>query len=462
MLGHIRKCDRGKSIRKLPQEDMGGSGNWWRKGTTALYPCKVRRPVVLVMGDSHTQGMYGANYVEVLQARFPAFRLVNAGRNGEVLESIRRRTIPLLQAFGGDVVGVVILGGTNDCLANLNASTRALIRLYNPFLRELPLLSEYTKILHDLLGTIYAHEVSSYIDICCVTPPMIAECPDSLENKLVDSVCDEIRATVRRITHKRREKGVENVVTQENKDADGRMEVTTGAGFLLPPALSSSELPKTRWAGGKTEERDADDWQHEQGHRHWRARQGHHRSTLTSLGPPHPRRRLHCLDFNMHMKRHLEEVIADKPRKAFEPDFFNMCFNSGVSLVSGSVLKWDSVSAARGLALHNDGVHMNERAIGPLVDALGLWLEALQEELYMRHTREAYASAITRSCASNTMPYPPVRADKAGGDDRANFEYAFPETRNFDRRKGQAVEKPEYDEKVEKGVQAADDKSPRS
>jgi hypothetical protein len=47
--------------------------------------------------------------------------------------SIRRRVEPVLRRQQ-DVVGVIVMGGTNDCLANLNASTRRLIAVHNPFL----------------------------------------------------------------------------------------------------------------------------------------------------------------------------------------------------------------------------------------------------------------------------------------------------------------------------------------
>lgn len=79
--------------------------------------------------------MYGANWVDLMRSHHPEFHFVNCGVNGEVLESIRRRVQPTLKHYGDDIVGVVVLGGTNDVLANLNPSTRNLIRCYNPFLK---------------------------------------------------------------------------------------------------------------------------------------------------------------------------------------------------------------------------------------------------------------------------------------------------------------------------------------
>ena len=388
------------SIRNLSHGGAGESRNLWRTSEDSTHSGKTHKPVVLVMGDSHTQGMYGACYVELLQAKFPQFRIVNGGRNGEVLESIRRRTGSYLKTYGGDVVGVIILGGTNDCLANLNASTRTLIRLYNPFLKELPPLTEYTKTLHKLLATIYSHSTSSYIDICCVTPPMIAEFPDSPENVVMDSLCEAIRKTVRDFTHSKNERV---------RSRGGSDSLVSSAGIVESAGGMSNISTKenVEVQDGKA---------HEQQHHQERSLQprhppthypSHHRhrpstsSFSSSSCLPHSskhthprlRRRLHCVDFNARMKRHLEEVLGEKPRKAFEPDFFNMCFNSGVSLLSGTIVKWDTVSAARGLTLHNDGVHLNEKAIEPLVTSLSAWLEALQEEIYMQHTRDAYASA---------------------------------------------------------------------
>jgi len=399
-LGRQSKRDRGMSIRNLSQESGdGGSSTLWPTSGGLAHAGKKRKPVVLVMGDSHTQGMYGACYVELLQDKFPQFRIVNGGRNGECLESIRRRTGPLLKTHGGDVVGVIIMGGTNDCLANLNASTRTLIRLYNPFLKEIPPLTEYTNILHALLATIYAHSASPYIDICCVTPPMIAEFPGSPENVVVDSLCDAIRDTVRDFTHNKRDRArTRGSCSSMGSSTDGIGAAGSGGGSCSTITGDAQD--------GKAHEQQQQQQppprhppthhpSHHPQHRHCSSISSSSSSSSSSSKHHHPklRRRLHCIDFNARMKRHLEEIIGAKPRKAFEPDFFNMCFNSGVSLVSGTLVKWNTVSAARGLALHNDGVHLNEKAIGPLADALTVWLEALQEEIYMQHTREAYASA---------------------------------------------------------------------
>ncbi|GAB5029674.1 gdsl-like partial [Nannochloropsis oceanica] len=405
MLGFRRqsKRDRGMSIRNLSHEGVEESRNLWHTGGAPARLGKTHKPVVLVMGDSHTQGMYGACYVKLLQAKFPKFHIVNGGRNGEVLESIRRRTGSYLKTYGGDIVGVIILGGTNDCLANLNSSTRTLIRLYNPFLKELPPLTEYTKTLHKLLAMIYSHSASSYIDICCVTPPIIAEFPSSPENVVVDSLCEAIRKTVRDFTHVKNE----NVRARGSSDSLEKSAGTTGR---IHGVISISIEESVEVQDGKAHKQQQQKQQQQQSLQPTHSLinySSHHRycPSTSALFPssscfgnskhpkPRLRRRLHCIDFNARMKRHLEEVLGHKTRKAFEPDFFNMCFNSGMSLLSGALVKWDTVSAARGLALHNDGVHLNERAIEPLVNSLSAWLEALQEEIYMQHTREAYASA---------------------------------------------------------------------
>ena len=102
------------------------------------------------------------------------------------------------------------------------------------------------------------------------------------------------------------------------------------------------------------------------------------------------------------MKRHFETHYADKKRKPFEATFVNMCFNSSVGLVGGTVLQdWNAVSKARDMALHVDCVHLNERAIALLVEALTAWLENLQEEVYLEKMKAAYASASPRKSSVN-------------------------------------------------------------
>ena len=336
--------------------------------------------------------MYGANYVEILQAKFPTFKIVNCGSNGEVLESIHRRLEPALKAYNELVVGVIVLGGTNDVLANLNGSTHALIQVFNPFLRELPPLAEYPTILRKMLATIYAHKASPFIDICVITPPMVGEIPDSTENLVVDSVCDVIRTTVREFTTKKEEEGAhQHKAPQESRGT----------------SMTSGQL-----ADALHEDAGSDAIHHETDNKSYASQQHRPRSPhhpgphppRKTKKPPRVRRRLHCVDFNARMKKHFESHYADKKRKAFEPAFVNMCFNSSVGLVGGTVLHdWNAVSEARGMALHVDCVHMNEKAIALLVDALSVWLENLQEEVYLEATKAAYAAASPRKSSSASV-----------------------------------------------------------
>jgi hypothetical protein len=66
-----------------------------------------------------------------------------------------------------------------------------------------------------------------------------------------------------------------------------------------------------------------------------------------------------------------------------EPRFLPMCLNTSVAVVGGVLTRsYDAVSDARGFALLNDGVHLNERAVRLLVGLLERWVEDVQEELY--------------------------------------------------------------------------------
>ncbi len=140
--------------------------------------------------------------MELLQAKFRGqFRLVNCGVNGNMLQSVRQRVEPTLQAFGDDVVGCILMAGTNDALANINPSSRKLIWCYNPppFLPDLPPLSAYPRILEELVATLYAHS-SPFLQIVVLTPPLLGEDPAAPENAAIDQICEAIRGMVHKFT----------------------------------------------------------------------------------------------------------------------------------------------------------------------------------------------------------------------------------------------------------------------
>lgn len=118
-----------------------------------------------------------------------------------------------------------------------------------------------------------------------------------------------------------------------------------------------------------------------------------------------------------HINRHLDEHYKDRPRKRMEPRFLDMCFNTSVSVVGGTLAQsYDKVSDVRGFALLNDGVHMNERAVRLLVGLLEPWVEDIQDELVrMPHLLLAQQMSrlrLTTDAAAQTQPQrfqPPQR-----------------------------------------------------
>ena len=85
-------------------------------------------PTLLCVGDSHTQGTSGTDWVAALARRHPNLRVVNAGVNAEWAEMVAARLPALLDAHPG-VVGVTLLAGTNDVLAAESAAMRGFYRL---------------------------------------------------------------------------------------------------------------------------------------------------------------------------------------------------------------------------------------------------------------------------------------------------------------------------------------------
>ena len=68
-----------------------------------------------------------------------------------------------------------------------------------------------------------------------------------------------------------------------------------------------------------------------------------------------------------------------------------MFASSGVAVIKGLVSSWDAIGEARGLTLHNDAVHLNDRGGKLLTDMLDQWVESIHEEIFMQHHADALA-----------------------------------------------------------------------
>jgi lysophospholipase L1-like esterase len=92
---------------------------------------------IVCLGDSHTQGQLGANWLNLLQPDVSR-QLINAGVNGEMAHTISRRLECVLTINPG-ASALVLLAGTNDILAQSNWA----FALYHRYIRrQLP--PEYT------------------------------------------------------------------------------------------------------------------------------------------------------------------------------------------------------------------------------------------------------------------------------------------------------------------------------
>ncbi len=75
------------------------------------------RPVVVALGDSITHGRVSANYVDLLAARYPQFRFINAGINSELAWNALQR---IDQVLACSPAFVTVLIGTNDVNAKFS------------------------------------------------------------------------------------------------------------------------------------------------------------------------------------------------------------------------------------------------------------------------------------------------------------------------------------------------------
>jgi lysophospholipase L1-like esterase len=83
---------------------------------------------ILCLGDSHTRGFYGSDWVSMLQRELPSARLVRRGVDGQLARNIAARCPAALAdaAANSTLAGVVLFCGTNDTLCASSAEWRQL------------------------------------------------------------------------------------------------------------------------------------------------------------------------------------------------------------------------------------------------------------------------------------------------------------------------------------------------
>lgn len=84
------------------------------------HPTADGRPVVACLGASIVHGRVGASFVDLLAARHPDLRFVNAGYNGDMALHVLRRLEPVIACRPA---AIAILVGSNDVIGTLDAES---------------------------------------------------------------------------------------------------------------------------------------------------------------------------------------------------------------------------------------------------------------------------------------------------------------------------------------------------
>ena len=152
-------------------------------------------PKTLVcFGDSLTEGVIGASYVDILRARLPAdIRVINAGINGDT-------TVNLLRRFERDVVPyhpdlVMILVGLNDLTTAYGWPSN---RAYYRFIKRVPIAltpMRFARAYQRLISQLRRH-TNAQLALCTLTT--VGEQPDNVFQTYIEAYSTIIRALAER------------------------------------------------------------------------------------------------------------------------------------------------------------------------------------------------------------------------------------------------------------------------
>jgi len=152
-------------------------------------------PKTLVcFGDSLTEGVIGASYVDILRARLPAdIRVINAGINGDT-------TVNLLRRFERDVVPynpdlVVILVGLNDLTTAYGWPSN---RAYYRFIKRVPIAltpMRFARAYQRLISEL-RRRTNAQLALCTLTT--VGEQPDNVFQTYIEAYSTIIRALAER------------------------------------------------------------------------------------------------------------------------------------------------------------------------------------------------------------------------------------------------------------------------
>jgi len=149
---------------------------------------------LICFGDSLTEGVIGASYVDILRARLPpAIRVINAGINGDT-------TINLLRRFKRDVVPhrpdlVVILVGLNDLTTAYGWPSN---RAYYCFIKRVPIALTpilFARAYQRLIAELRRHTIAQ-LALCTLTT--VGERLDNPFQAYIDAYSTVVRALAER------------------------------------------------------------------------------------------------------------------------------------------------------------------------------------------------------------------------------------------------------------------------
>lgn len=146
--------------------------------------------LVVLFGDSITEGVSSSNYVEILAERMgrEGYRFLNAGVGGDTAYNLSRRLQPIIES---QPESIVILVGTNDLQAYLRGGHLSAL---NQRLKKLPqvvTLEWYSNIVREI-GQTLQRETRAHIALCSIPP--LGEDLGSLPNQRVRLFNQTIKA----------------------------------------------------------------------------------------------------------------------------------------------------------------------------------------------------------------------------------------------------------------------------
>lgn len=146
-------------------------------------------PTLVCFGDSITEGMIGASYVERLRARLPGVRVVNAGINGDTVLHLLRRAERDVIARQPDLVTIMI--GLNDLTTVYGLRSS---KLFYHTLKNVQIEVTPARFIHAYrrLITMLREHTHAQIALCTLTT--VGELPDDPIQQLVDGYSQIIRA----------------------------------------------------------------------------------------------------------------------------------------------------------------------------------------------------------------------------------------------------------------------------